>query len=220
VTDHILTKTCPKCGLNLPTSGFHKWSQNPDKSGLARKCKSCIKIYQRARYEANREEILQKNKAWYDANRKEVDEYQRDYYQVNRERLNEYHRAYAKANPEKVAGWMKKWYQANPDKRRAHNQNRRARQRNAEGVHTSEQVQARFEVHGNTCIYCGSPDDLHVDHIKPLGKSGSNWASNLAPACARCNLSKNDKWGKALLRWLKQNCTVARTSRILTAILT
>lgn len=54
----------------------------------------------------------------------------------------------------------------------------------------------RFEVFkrdGFTCSYCGasSPDaELHVDHIIPVSKGGSNDMENLATACADCNAGK------------------------------
>lgn len=47
------------------------------------------------------------------------------------------------------------------------------------------------------CIYCGrSPqqDDvkIHVDHVKPLSKGGSNEVDNLVTSCDECNLGKSD----------------------------
>jgi 5-methylcytosine-specific restriction endonuclease McrA len=41
------------------------------------------------------------------------------------------------------------------------------------------------------CIYCGGPSE-HLDHIYPLSKGGLHCVSNLAPACAPCNLTKRD----------------------------
>lgn len=46
-----------------------------------------------------------------------------------------------------------------------------------------------------TCQYCGrKPPDvvLHVDHIIPRSKGGSNSIENLSTACADCNLGKGD----------------------------
>lgn len=57
----------------------------------------------------------------------------------------------------------------------------------------------RFEVFKRdkfTCQYCGesAPDViLHVDHIDPKSKGGSNNITNLITACASCNLGKSDK---------------------------
>ena len=44
-----------------------------------------------------------------------------------------------------------------------------------------------------TCQYCGAkaPDvQLHVDHIHPVAKGGTNDPSNLITACADCNSGK------------------------------
>jgi len=48
-----------------------------------------------------------------------------------------------------------------------------------------------------TCIYCGesSIEDgskLHVDHIYPKSKGGTDTAGNLVTSCILCNLSKQD----------------------------
>jgi hypothetical protein len=46
-----------------------------------------------------------------------------------------------------------------------------------------------------TCRYCGrgplSNRELHVDHVVARVKGGDHSMSNLATACASCNLSKN-----------------------------
>lgn len=47
-----------------------------------------------------------------------------------------------------------------------------------------------------TCTYCGvsgADAELHVDHIIPVSKGGSNNIYNLTTACSRCNLQKADK---------------------------
>lgn len=43
---------------------------------------------------------------------------------------------------------------------------------------------------GNTCVYCGSKNELHCDHIIPISKGGTNNISNLNTSCRECNLSK------------------------------
>lgn len=54
----------------------------------------------------------------------------------------------------------------------------------------------RFEVFKRDsfkCVYCGSAAPeviLHVDHIQPISKGGSNDIVNLATACQPCNLGK------------------------------
>jgi len=57
----------------------------------------------------------------------------------------------------------------------------------------------RFEIlarDGFRCQYCGTGAKdtvLHVDHIKPLAKGGTNDHDNLQAACADCNHGKADR---------------------------
>ena len=59
-----------------------------------------------------------------------------------------------------------------------------------------------FNRDGFMCVYCGQskPDVvLHVDHIKPVAKGGTNDRSNLVTACSACN------GGKGATELLPQN---------------
>jgi len=57
----------------------------------------------------------------------------------------------------------------------------------------------RFEVFKRDsfkCQYCGATAPeviLHVDHIKPFSKGGTNDLTNLITSCAPCNLGKRDR---------------------------
>ena len=42
------------------------------------------------------------------------------------------------------------------------------------------------------CQYCGSTENLVIDHIFPFSRGGSNEADNLQVLCASCNSSKSD----------------------------
>lgn len=53
-----------------------------------------------------------------------------------------------------------------------------------------------FERDNYTCQYCGAkPPEaiLHIDHIVPWSKGGTNDMSNLITACSLCNLGKSDE---------------------------
>ncbi len=83
-------------------------------------------------------------------------------------------------------------------KQRIHGQNRRARMHNAPGVFDYDKWMERVKYYGWRCVYCGvrlSERTLTIDHYIPLSKGGSNWPSNLYPACKHCNCSKHAKLG-------------------------
>lgn len=42
------------------------------------------------------------------------------------------------------------------------------------------------------CVYCGSNDDLTLDHLKPRSKGGVATVQNLVTACGYCNRLKGD----------------------------
>ena len=75
---------------------------------------------------------------------------------------------------------------------RNNSRRRHERKMGATGVATPEQVQARMDYFGNRCAYCGG-DFEEVDHVIPLSRGGTGWASNYRPACKPCNGSKGDK---------------------------
>ena len=66
-------------------------------------------------------------------------------------------------------------------------------------VVTWQMLRDRATVFGNACAYCGGPHE-HWDHVIPIARGGPHCLSNLRPACARCNLSKNDK---TLREWVR-----------------
>ena len=51
-----------------------------------------------------------------------------------------------------------------------------------------------FERDDYTCQYCGKRGgNLHCDHVIPVSRGGGNELSNLATACAACNMAKHNK---------------------------
>jgi len=43
------------------------------------------------------------------------------------------------------------------------------------------------------CVYCGSKDNLSIDHIIPLIRGGPDSMSNKVLSCKKCNSSKRDR---------------------------
>lgn len=44
-----------------------------------------------------------------------------------------------------------------------------------------------------SCVFCGSTENLTVDHIIPFSKGGAHDESNFQCLCWPCNLNKSDK---------------------------
>jgi 5-methylcytosine-specific restriction endonuclease McrA len=62
----------------------------------------------------------------------------------------------------------------------------------AEGSHTPDEIKELIRRQKGRCAYCSKSirKGYHVDHVIPLARGGSNWITNIAMACARCNTSK------------------------------
>ena len=43
---------------------------------------------------------------------------------------------------------------------------------------------------GFKCVYCGSTENLTIDHIRPQSKGGKTSAQNCCTACRSCNQAK------------------------------
>jgi len=161
------TKQCTKCGKTKPLTEFHK--DKGGKYGVQSRCKAC-KNAAAAKYRAENPEKVRAAVAKY----------------------------YAE-NSEKVLASQAKYKKANPDKYRAIKQRYRAKKRNAQGTFTAADWKAKLEYYGYRCRYCGihksetSEGWLEADHAIPLSQGGTNFISNIVPACKSCNCSKGTK---------------------------
>jgi len=64
-----------------------------------------------------------------------------------------------------------------------------------------------WEREGYTCAYCGSTENLTIDHIVALADGGSHSLDNLTVACMSCNCSKG---AKPLIEWLSWKTRLQR----------
>lgn len=58
-----------------------------------------------------------------------------------------------------------------------------------------EVVDAVYRRDGGRCVYCGSTENLQLDHIIPFSKGGSTTIENLQLLCQKCNLEKSNHIG-------------------------
>ena len=177
------------------------------------------------RYQKNRDEILAKNREYASRNKEANAERNRQYYQQNKEMIKLQQAAYRQANHARLMEKHREWRKANEvtqiAKRReyylsikdSHNQYsaeyyknnpvrvnairaaRRARELNAEGRYTQEDVIFLISMQRGKCACCRESIAVkyHVDHIVPLSAGGSNYRSNLQLLCPSCNLQKSNK---------------------------
>ena len=110
----------------------------------------------------------------------------------HRDRVNALFRAHYSRERLRVLERNRAWRQANPEKWKAIKALYFARRKNARGHCSVEQLLARIAYYGWRCYMCGKPFDV-IDHVIPLARGGTNWPSNLRPACKSDNSKKRDR---------------------------
>lgn len=147
-------------------------------------------------YERNKEKVCKSQRDYYEKNKEEVLNKAKEYREDNRHLVNERSRIsrLKHYDKEKQKERNKQYYLKNPISVIESRHRRRARLNSASGHATKEQIQARFDYHGNKCYYCGdSSSRLEIEHRIPLSRGGSNWPANIVPACKHCNNKKHTK---------------------------
>lgn len=167
----------------------------PYKDPIVRRQKQ--KIYDHRHYERHKESSDATTLRWRQAHPELVRAQHRRSYRKNKKKKNDFNCLWKKLHPEARRRYQKNWRENNPTRFRDGISRYFARKRGASGFHTYEQWMARVEFYGWRCVYCKkelTPKTLTQDHVKPISKGGSDWASNLVPACKPCNSSKSNKW--------------------------
>ncbi len=91
------------------------------------------------------------------------------------------------ANPGAAYAATKAWRYANPTKYAGMVKARYDREIAAEGRFTGKEWRQKCKEYDDRCAYCREAKQLTVHHVVPLSKGGSNWITNIAPACQPCN---------------------------------
>lgn len=137
---------------------------------------------------------LARSKQWQKANPDKVRAKSKKWYYENVLQARQAARLRRLNNPDKVSQAQRKWRKANFERVSEHWRSRAARKRMARfralSPITLEQRRNRFRLFSNCCAYCQSAASLSVDHVLPIKHGGLDEASNIVPACLRCNSSK------------------------------
>ena len=171
-------------------------------------CAECLVAcaeFSRKRYQAtiDRKRLLARQR-YTDPKRKV---YIKEYKKKNKEHILNMNRAYVEANRQKVAEQKKQWKIDNPERNLHSNRKagraRRARLKNSITIaYTESQVMSTY---GTSCNICGLEIDflaprqvgkkgwemgLHIDHLLPIARGGSDTLDNVRPTHGLCNLRK------------------------------
>jgi 5-methylcytosine-specific restriction endonuclease McrA len=148
-------------------------------------------------YAANREKSSRRSKIYYQANRSKAIQQQRAWCLANKEWVAERQRSYRASRRVEILEAKRKWAASNPQMVRDQSRRRksivRAGRRKAIEPLSIQLRNNRFKLWDNSCAYCGNSGAQEVDHVLALTQGGLDEANNVAPACRRCNASKNDR---------------------------
>lgn len=212
-------KHCKKCNRDFPPTPeyWHVRRASPD--GLAYICKECVKSHTKKWYRDNAKRAKQSASDYrkthlvqcraYAAShltqrriRQQKPEHKAkaaEYRKKKADNLRDYNRNYRETHPGWMAEVQRTWGKNHPEKRRAATHRRLARLHAAEGRFTDIDIKQMYEDQDGRCAYCGIrifmdiPKDVHIDHVMPLSRGGSNNPDNLLLTCQPCNQSKNAK---------------------------
>lgn len=163
-----------------------------------------------AKYIANKEKILLKNKEWYEKNKAKKHRDNKTWKKKNREKYGEQQSQYARdnrkeiqarqtrkraENPEKYRERVRRWARENVDVINAHSAKRRARKMGAPVVEKiyRKKVYARD---GGVCYLCLRPvafKDMNLEHVIPLCRGGEHSYANVKTAHGPCNSKKGSR---------------------------
>lgn len=94
-------------------------------------------------------------------------------------------------DPEKKKASVLKHIRNNPDAHRQRRLKRRATQlENGVFIVSPSEIQ---KILNSSCIFCGTTENITVDHLIPLSRGGRHSIGNLAPSCKSCNSSKGTR---------------------------
>ncbi len=178
-----MNKICSKCKKKKKVTDFR--SCKGYKNDIYSICKECEYEYQQ---------------------NDERKEYRKRWVKNNPSKIKKNHKKWREGNPEKIRENERKWRKENPEKNSVKCKNYKARKKGAEGSHTLKEWLDKKKEYNHRCVYCGIHEDalkkkykdkrwhkLTEDHVIPLSKSGSNYISNILPACISCNDKKSNK---------------------------
>lgn len=194
-------KTCSMC-LVLKSLDCFSVNRRNKSDGRQSKCKDCDRQY----YLNNQEKIVIRVNKHYHSNNEQILTRRielRTRPEAKIKKTNENIKYYLKKK-DSLREYYKEWINKNREHVRAYRSAYRFKRlqkiiKNGNNTLTLDQIKSLLISHPY-CEYCGSKDNLSIDHIIPVARGGQNCVLNITVACRKCNSSKNDKliseWNK------------------------
>ena len=183
-------KICTHCYNEKEVSCFSKKIANKD--GLKNSCKDCDKAYKVKNALAISLQVKEKRLVNINFAKKEAEKQalwrkknpkaRSEYYIKNKEKENRLKRAWVEKNIE----------QSRKIKRKSQRKRRDLKKGLIENFTVNDEIYIKNLFHCK-CYKCGSPNNLSIDHHKPLSKGFPLKIGNAVLLCRSCNSSKRDK---------------------------
>lgn len=158
-------------------------------------CKKTAKGHQSTCVECNREKQAARSKKHYEANKKDYVDNAARWKAENKDKVAEGDMKYRMTDAAKKLAKERnrRWRKKNPEKAREKAATYLANKRALSGHCSIGEWKMRLAYYGGKCFYCGTEGNIEREHRIPVSRGGTNWPSNLVPACRSCNAKKHAK---------------------------
>jgi 5-methylcytosine-specific restriction endonuclease McrA len=174
-------KECTRCHIELPLSSFGKHKSG--KYGVKSRCKKCLSNDEKNARQNDPDKYRERNKKWNEDNPDKVYSIRKNWTDANKEYVAEYKRNWADEHYSDIIA--KQYYLRRKD---------RILNNGLYYVRPNEIKKLR----SSSCFYCGSFENIEIDHIIPIALGGTHSIGNLTSACRKCNASKGSK---TIMKW-------------------
>lgn len=163
------TKRCRLCGGEFPATPAHFYVRASSRDGFRNECKACLKKLNKARYAANPEKYIAKQRQYWKTHREARREYQRQWRARNPEKLREKNRRYYARNREKQLEANRRWYYNHRDAR--------IRQTTAYAKAHPEQTRQYQAAYRQSSKYRTRYRRYYAEHKEQIAQYGRQWTS-------------------------------------------